>query len=224
MTETTEPEFIEFTAVEARVLACLMEKELSTPDNYPLTLNSLTLACNQKSSRDPAMNLTQGEVGHTANDLADRELVHIEYGDRAQRIAHRMRGAFKIDRKHQAVLAVLMLRRPQTLNELKSRTQRMAEFSGLDELQSVVEQLIERTPPLAICLPKGPGQREDRYAHTLCGEVTPEPVENAVRRGSDENTSRESVSETRQEERINALEQRVAELETQIRRLLDEDT
>jgi hypothetical protein len=220
MTEATDLEPTEFTAVEARVLACLMEKELLTPDNYPLTLNSLTLACNQKSSRDPAMNLTQGEVGHTTNDLADRELVHIEYGDRAQRIAHRMRGGFKLDRRQQAVL---MLRRPQTLNELKSRTQRMADFSSVDELLTVLEQLIERTPPLAICLPKGPGQREDRYAHTLCGEVAPKSVENAVPRPPARVESIESVSESRQEERILALEQRVSELETQLRRLLDEN-
>lgn len=223
MSEPTDSGPIEFSAVEARVLACLMEKELLTPDNYPLTLNSLTLACNQKSSRDPAMNLTQGEVGHTANDLADRELVHIEYGDRAQRIAHRMRGGFKLDRKQQAILAVLMLRRPQTLNELKSRTQRMADFSGIDELQATLEQLIERDPPLAIWLPKGPGQREDRYAHTLCGEVAPVSAENALPRGSERLESTETVSTGRDEERIRALEQRVTELETQLRRLLDEN-
>lgn len=225
MTDSEDPSLPTFTAVEARVLACLMEKELATPDNYPLTLNSLTLACNQKSNRDPAMNLTQGEVGHTVNQLADRELIHIEYGERAQRIAHRMRGSLGIDRKQQAVLAVLMLRRPQTLNDLKVRTVRMTEFSDIEELQQTLAQLLDRAPPLAVCLPKGGGRREDRFAHTLGGEVDLSEDRRPVA-PADEEVSGGAVrnsSDSSSQGRLDELEQRVTRLEEQLRRLLSEN-
>ncbi len=226
MSDQEEQAQIPFTAVEARVLACLMEKDLLTPDNYPLTLNSLTLACNQKSSREPVMNLTQGEVGHTANELADRRLAHIDLGERAQRISHRMRGGFKLDRKQQAILAVLMLRQPQTLNELRNRTQRMGDFAGTEEIQEILEQMMVRSPPLAVCLEKGPGRREDRYAHTLCGAVTHETPEHAKSGGSasgEHPTPESTVTRQEQEARIGELELRVSELEAQMRKVLGND-
>jgi len=160
-----------FTPLEARVIASLMEKHLTTPNNYPLTMNSLTNACNQKSNREPVMNLTEGQIGHTINLLVERKLAGLEYGERANKITHRVCTELDLDRKQQAVLTVLMLRAPQTLNDIKTRTARMADFSGVEEVQEVINSLIEREKPLAILIPKGTGRREERYAHTLCGEV-----------------------------------------------------
>jgi uncharacterized protein YceH (UPF0502 family) len=187
-----------------------MEKELATPDNYPLTINSLTLACNQKSNREPVMHLTQGEVGHTVNELADRDLVRVEYGERAHRVFQRMRSSFSLDRKQQAVLTVLMLRRPQTLNDIRVRTDRMGDFDGAEEILLILDDLMQRDPPLVLCLPHGAGRREDRYAHTLCGEVEMEKSERALPPLPDSEPGR-----------IERLEERVAELESQLGALLE---
>jgi len=212
MNDTTAPPPLILTPLEARILACLMEKELTTADNYPLTLNSLTLACNQKSSREPVMNLSLAEVNHGVKELDERELLRIEYGDRAQRISQRLRQALKIDRRAQAVLAVLMLRRPQTLNEIRIRTERMLEFEGTEEIEQILAKFMQRQPPLAICIPRGAGQREDRYAHLLCGEPEIEalPIESEAPR-------RPVVDADRMEQ----LEARVATLERQVAELLD---
>jgi len=150
--ENTDHKAEHLSPEEARIIASLMEKELATPNNYPLTLNSLLAACNQKSNRDPVMELMEGLVGNTVNKMADKGLLFVEYGERAIRIAHKARSIFKLERKQQAVLAVLMLRAPQTLNDILTRTARMADFSGTDELLKVVEDLIDRQSPLAICL------------------------------------------------------------------------
>jgi len=166
-----------FTPLEARVIASLMEKHLTTPNNYPLTMNSLANACNQKSNREPVMNLTEGQIGHTINVLVERKLVGIEYGERANKITHRVCTELDLDRKQQAVLTVLMLRTPQTLNDIKTRTARMADFSGLEEVQNVINSLMNRENPIAVLIPKGAGRREERYAHTLCGEVKIEESE-----------------------------------------------
>jgi len=206
--ENTDHKAEHLSPEEARIIASLMEKELATPNNYPLTLNSLLAACNQKSNRDPVMELMEGLVGNTVNKMADKGLLFVEYGERAIRIAHKARSIFKLERKQQAVLAVLMLRAPQTLNDILTRTARMADFSGTDELLKVVEDLIDRQSPLAICFPKGEGRREARYSHLLCGDVDlPKSLE------SPRNTSRGGVSEN---DRIAALEQRLSELEGKV--------
>ena len=121
-----------FSAVEARVLACLMEKDMTTPDNYPLTLNSLVIACNQKSNREPVMQLTEGEVGHVARSLSDRHFIKIEYRGRTQKLTHKMPLELDIDLKQQALLTVMLLRSPLTLNDLRTRTSRMTEFDDLE--------------------------------------------------------------------------------------------
>ncbi len=189
---------------EARVLASLMEKQLTTPKNYPLTMNALTLACNQKSSRDPVMDLPEGEVWRTVNQLADRDLVKIEYGDRANRVFHKMRGSLQLDEKQQAVLAVLMLRYPQTVNDIKTRTARMCQFEGSDEIQAILEDFMARDTPYAVCLAAGGGRREDRYTHLLCGEPPAELV-SQLKSGSGGGGSR-----------VDNLESRVAELESRL--------
>lgn len=212
MNDTTAPPPLILTPLEARILACLMEKELTTADNYPLTLNSLTLACNQKSSREPVMNLSLAEVNHGVKELDERELLRIEYGDRAQRISQRLRQALKIDRRAQAVLAVLMLRRPQTLNEIRIRTERMVEFEGTEEIEQILAKFMQRQPPLAICIPRGAGQREDRYAHLLCGEPEIEALP------TESEAPRRPVVDA---DRMEQLEARVATLERQVAELLD---
>lgn len=212
MNDTTAPPPLILTPLEARILACLMEKELTTADNYPLTLNSLTLACNQKSSREPVMNLSLAEVNHGVKELDERELLRIEYGDRAQRISQRLRQALKIDRRAQAVLAVLMLRRPQTLNEIRIRTERMVEFEGTEEIEQILAKFMQRQPRLAICIPRGAGQREDRYAHLLCGEPEIEALP------TESEAPRRPVVDA---DRMEQLEARVATLERQVAELLE---
>ena len=108
--------------VEARVLGCLMEKQRTTPDAYPLTLNTLVVACNQKTSRNPVMSLGTGEVGHTVNRLRDRDLIHASFAGRAERYDHKMASAYHLDRRAQALICSLMLRGPQTIGELRTNT------------------------------------------------------------------------------------------------------
>lgn len=158
------------TAQQVRVLGCLMEKELATPNSYPLTFNSLTLACNQKTNRDPVMTLTEGQVGHTVGELADLDIARVSYGDRANKVTHRAPSVLKLTREQQAVLAMLMLRAPLTLADIKARTERMVQFTNLDGVADTVDELINRDQPLAVLIPKGQGRREIRYTHLLAGE------------------------------------------------------
>ncbi|MCL4111522.1 UNVERIFIED_CONTAM: hypothetical protein GTU68_002306 [Idotea baltica] len=155
-----------------------MEKHLTTPQNYPLTTNSLLNACNQKSNREPVMNLTEGQIGHTVNGLVDRKLAGIDYGDRANKITHRVCNELDIDRKQQAILTVMLLRTAQTLNDIKTRTARMVEFDDLNDIQENINAMMHRNNPLTVLIPKGSGRREDRFTHTLCGEIDLSSLEN----------------------------------------------
>ncbi len=209
---TTEDKQIEgayFDATEARVMACLMEKQLTTPNNYPLSLNSLLLACNQKTNRVPVMQLTEGELGHTVNQLEKRSLVGVDYGGRATHVTHRVITVFDISRKQQAVLAVLMVREPLTLNDIKTKTARMEDFSGVDEVLSVVESLIDRAEPLLVRIPKGPGSREDRYTHLLCGAVDLNSVAAQIKEPSQSKASQ-----------LDELTRRIELLEAQMQQLM----
>ena len=158
------------TPVQARVLACLMEKKESTPDQYPLTLNSLRNACNQKSSRFPVVNYSEGEVGHALRELEAMDLVREHWGARVPKYEHLANKALNLYSQGIALVCTLMLRGPQTLGELKSHSQRLFEFDDLDDVQFAINHLLEREPPLATALPRQPGQKEGRYAHLLCGE------------------------------------------------------
>ena len=155
---------------QVRVLACLMEKHLATPKNYPLTPNSLTLAVNQKSNRHPVMSMDEGRVVSTVNQLKELGYVSIDYGDRITKFSHRAPGKFQITREEQAVLAMLMLREPLTLNDIKARTEKMIGFSSIEEVESVVEELLKRSAALVIALPVAVGQREQRFTHLIAGE------------------------------------------------------
>ena len=161
----------ELTANQARVLASLVEKHLATPNSYPLTVHSLVTACNQKTNRQPVMALTEGEVGHICNELVTLDLVKIEYGSRANKMNHLVMRSLNLSREELAVLSILMLREPLTLSEIKARTDRMVAFESIDKVQTTVQRMLDRTYPLLVLLGKGSGQREDRYSHTLCGEV-----------------------------------------------------
>ncbi len=157
------------TATEARILGALMEKQLTTPDSYPLTLNSLQLACNQKTSREPVTNFEQGEIQNCLNGLQERKLVEVDWGARAARYDQRLTRVYSMDKAAQSLLCIMLLRGPQTLNELLTRTQRMYEFSSTGEIGEKLEQLCAKSNPLFMLLPRQAGQREDRYTHLFCG-------------------------------------------------------
>ncbi|MGE5155617.1 MAG: YceH family protein [Bdellovibrio bacteriovorus] len=204
---------IELAPVEARVLGCLMEKQRTTPEQYPLTLNALVNACNQKSSRHPVMQLAMGEVGHTVNQLRDRGLIHASFAGRTERYDHKMVGTYHLSREEQAVLAVLMLRGPQTLGELRLNTARMAEFADLGAVGATLRSLMDRSPALVMELPRLPGRREERYAHLLCGEPPAEAIPVAAASAT---ASPEGVG---QGSRLAELEAEVASLRAELDRL-----
>ncbi len=201
------------TKTEARVLGCLMEKQLTTPNVYPLTFNALGNACNQKSNRDPIMTLAPGEVEHTAKELDLRGLVHIDYGERTHRVSQRMTATYQLDDKKQAILAVLMLHYPQTLNDIRRRTERMVEWSDSSEIELILLEFIEQAPPLVMLIPKGEGRREDRYAQTLCGKIDASELE-MMKTLSTSPSSRQVDND-----RLTELEKRVAVLEEALEKL-----
>jgi uncharacterized protein YceH (UPF0502 family) len=160
------------TDIEARVLGSLVEKEITTPDYYPLSLNALVNACNQRSNRDPVMNLDEEDVRGALDSLSRQGLTGARSGaeSRVTKYEHRLPETFNFDRRETAVLCVLLLRGPQTPGELRGRTERMHRFSDLDEVQSALHRLMERQPPLVKVLPRQPGTKESRYAQLLSGE------------------------------------------------------
>ena len=158
-------------AIEARVLGCLIEKQAATPEQYPLTVNSLVLACNQKTSREPVMNLDPGKVLHCLRELEGRDLVARAFGGRVERFEHRFDRVYKVTLRQQALLALLLLRGPQTINELFTRTDRLADFASVDDIRHTLDRLAEHEFCLVKNIGRGSGQREDRYAHLLSGAV-----------------------------------------------------
>jgi uncharacterized protein YceH (UPF0502 family) len=164
--------------VETRVLGALMEKEMAIPDYYPMTLNALVNACNQKSNREPVMSLDESAVEIALQGLREKRLATrlSGAGHRVQKYGHRMGEAFNFDRREEAVLCVLMLRGPQTVGELRGRTERMYHFDDLEAVEHTLRRLMERESPLAVTLPRRPGEKEPRHAHLLAGEIEmPEP-------------------------------------------------
>ncbi len=207
MTDNFSPLF-NLDAIEARILGCLMEKQLITPDQYPLTLNSLVTACNQKSSREPVMNLSQGDVQHALRQLAEKEWITAEAGSRAERFKHRMHVKLKINKAQQAVLMVMFLRGPQTLNELKMRTERALqgdESAMLDALDT----LLNMEQPLVTTIARQVGQREDRY-HQL---VFAQAIETS------ESSAKVIEVKNLDEERLQKLEEQIANLLARIEHL-----
>ena len=164
---------------ELRVLGSLLEKQRTTPDTYPLTLNALRAACNQSTNRDPVVNYDEETIRDALARLGRRRWTRLAsgHGSRAAKYRHLLDEELKVDRAEQALLAVLMLRGPQTPGELLQRTERLNHFDGSADLHAVLERLVERE--LAAGLGRRPGQREDRYMHLLGGDAPPEEVAEA---------------------------------------------
>jgi|GEM_PF-348981 len=157
---------------ELRVLGVLMEKQLTTPDQYPLTLNSVITACNQKSSRDPITNLTQGEVARVLQELDTRHFVRKERSSRSDKFTQQFMNHLELGRKQQALLCVMMLRGPQSLSELNTRTQRMCDFTDKEDLEHTVDRLCTREIPYVVRLPQQAGQRGERFTHLFSATST----------------------------------------------------
>ncbi len=196
-----------FDEAQIRILGCLMEKQLTTPDNYPLTLNSVMLACNQKTNRHPKMNMTQGETANAVNKLTDMEHIRTKFGSRSDKYSHGMRGNFNLDKKQQAILCVLMLREPLTINDIAARTARMAEFEDKGEIQKILRDFSTRATPLVQLIPASTGRREDRYTHCFAGKIDIEDMPAAT------NVSTAAANDSASQSRLDELEARVEKLE-----------
>ena len=173
--------------MEARVLGALIEKDITTPDYYPLSLNALVNACNQKSNRDPVMSLDENAVRDALYSLNEKGLAGaVSSADsRVSKYEHRLQERFNLARGETAILCVLLLRGPQTPGELRGRTERMFSFNDLSEAQAALQRLMQRDPSLVKMLARQPGTKEARYAHLLCGEVEgPEAASEAVVTGA----------------------------------------
>lgn len=188
---------IEFSAIEARVIGCLIEKEITTPDQYPLSLNALTNACNQKTNRDPVLELTEATVQQTVDTLMKKYLVSDKsagYGGRVTKYKHRFCntefGSLKFSKQELGILCVMLLRGPQTPGELRSRTNRLCDFTDSEQVEATLKGLMEREDgPFIARLPRAPGSRESRYAHLFSGLIesvaeTPEPEDVAASPGA----------------------------------------
>ncbi len=209
--------------IECRVLGALVEKETATPEYYPLSLNALVNACNQKSNRHPVMDLDEDAVRGAIESLNEKKLAGaIARADsRVTKYEHRLQEVFNFSRPEIAVLCVLLLRGPQTPGELRGRTERLHQFHDLDEVHSALDHLMKREPPLATILPRQPGTKESRYAHLLSGEVAswqPEPeatqTSSFVSPDSERITQLENHVATLQEE-VASLKQQLAEFRKQ---------
>lgn len=156
--------------IEVRVLGCLVEKDLATPEYYPLTLNSLTNACNQKSNREPAMLLENTDVVRALDSLRQKQMAHQSAeGVRAAKYCHNLEGVLRLDPEELAILAELLLRGPQTVGELRNRAERMCPVGDLQAVEELLQNLMERDEPLLMRLPRQPGRKEQRFAHLLSG-------------------------------------------------------
>jgi hypothetical protein len=192
---------------EVRVLGALIEKEITTPDYYPLSLNALTNACNQKSNRHPVMALDDGDVREALDELSRKWLAGPDSTaeSRVTKFGHRVQEVFNFDRRQTALLCELMLRGPQTLGELRTHAERMYRFDDLETLELTLQKLIDRQPPLVKKLPRLPGTKEPRYAHLLAGD---NPEWTSV----EEPVAAAQISDNR----IPALEAELAELKRQL--------
>lgn len=201
----------QLSAIEARIVASLLEKEATTPDAYPLTLNAIVVACNQKTAREPTMDLEPGTVAHALRQLEPRGWVKSQHAARAERYTHRIELMLDIPRAQAVLLALLMLRGPQTVSELLIRSERLSKFSSTADVLHALERLAQRG--LTRQLPRASGQREDRHAHLLSGEpVIPAQVAGASPSSGGGNTALvERVAEL--EAHVAALETRLAALE-----------
>jgi uncharacterized protein YceH (UPF0502 family) len=221
----TEPIFL--TPAEARALGALIEKEVTTPDYYPLSLNALVNACNQRSNREPVMDLDEEAVRQALHGLEDLRLAGRARGadGRVTKYEHWLGEAFNFSRAEMALLCVLLLRGPQTPGELRGRTERLHRFDEIGEVLGGLQKLMEREPSLVAVLPRQPGTKESRYAHLLSGGVESMPVEAAAPAFARREPGQETALDAGQEERMAQLEATVAELRrevTDLRKKIDD--
>jgi len=204
--------------VETRVLGALVEKDVTTPDYYPLSLNALVNACNQKNNRDPVMNLDEEAVREALATLQEKRLAGptSSADSRVTKYEHRLQEAFNFTRGETAILCVLLLRGPQTSGELRGRTERMHRFEDLTEVQSTLQRLMQRDPPLARILPRQPGTKEARYKHLLAGDTEDVPdVARAPTPASVRSNSADADRITRLEDELANLNKEVADIKQQ---------
>ena len=198
-------------STEIRILGSLIEKQATNPETYPLTLNALVMACNQKTSREPVMNLTQGQVGQSLRALEGQGFTRLVMGSRADRWEHKVDKALELVPAQVVLLGLLFLRGPQTLNELLTRSNRMHDFEDTDQVQHQLERLIARD--LALLIPRQSGQREDRYTHALGDPADIDAIIAARQQPAERSPSGVSL------ERFEALEARIAALEARLSEL-----
>lgn len=212
----------ELNEIEARVIGCLIEKSIVTPDQYPMTLNALTNACNQKSSREPVMSLTPGEVQHAMRALEEKHLVRTEenFKSRTEKYSQRFCGTrysdLQIDPSQVAIVCLLLLRGPQTPGELKARSGRLHSFADNADTVVALDSLIDREgEPLVVKLPRTPGRKDPEYMHLFCGPIDIEEYASATEAGKPvPGAAHRSVAELA--ERVTALEEELAELKKQL--------
>lgn len=203
------------TDIEARVLGALAEKESTTPDYYPLSLNALVNACNQKSNRDPVMNLDEDAVRDALNSLNAKNLAGAVSGaeSRVTKYEHRLQEVFNFTRGESAVICALLLRGPQTPGELRGHSERIYQFSELSDVQSTLQRLMQREPALVRVLPRQPGTKEARYMHLFCGDAAPaSPEPTSTQTGS----SLADDRVTRLETVVESLQAELAEVKAQL--------
>jgi uncharacterized protein YceH (UPF0502 family) len=204
------------TEEQVRVLGALIEKEITTPDYYPLSMNALLNACNQKSNREPVTELEEDTVRQALHGLDDKGLAGAVRGSesRVTKYEHRFSEAYNFGRREVAVLCVLLLRGPQTPGELRGRTERLYSFDELSDVQSTLQKLIEREVPLVKVLLRQPGTKESRYMHLFCGDVQP----SSQSAGFSE-TTQDVGGDFAERGRVQALEEQVAELKREVAEL-----
>ena len=210
------------TEIEARVLGALIEKDITTPDYYPLSLNALVNACNQKNNRDPVMTLDESSVCDALASLQEKRMAGPASGadSRVTKYEHRLQEVFNFDRREIAIVCVLLLRGPQTPGELRGRTDRMYHFEALEDVVSTLDRLAQRTPPLARILPRQPGTKESRYTHLFSGEppesdITQESVARAFLPAS-AGTSSAADRITKLEEEVSRLREELVAVQQQL--------
>jgi uncharacterized protein len=206
-----------FSDIEVRVLGALVEKQVTTPEYYPLTLNSLTLACNQKNNRNPVTNYSENEVAHALETLREKNLTYVYHGStsRVPKYKHVMPEVMHLSPPETALMCVLMLRGPQTVGEMRGNAARLHEFSGLEEVEETLNSLISREPEsLVVRLSRQPGQKEARVAHLLSGPPSEDVMSGA--------TVPRATSRQNDRERIESLEQNLTDLSEEVQTLREQ--
>src|SRR5580692_11237281 len=204
------------TEIETRVLGSLLEKDITTPDYYPLSLHALVNACNQKNNRDPVMTLDESAVRDALATLQEKRLAGPASGadSRVTKYEHRLQEVFNFDRREIAIVCVLLLRGPQTPGELRGRTDRMYHFEALDDVVSTLDRLAQREPPLSAILPRQPGTKESRYTHLFSGE--PPAADIPTSTAADLSTHSASSATSSSADRLAQLEEEVAALRREL--------